>query len=263
MTQDQTLRHVMSSPHGLRFPPEPSPRWVRVQFGGEMVADSKRVLLLRQYGPGRLPTYYFPSDDVRMDLLHPTMSAPSSDETTYWTVKVGDRVADRAAWTLLAPPPDLAALKDYLTFAWNTMDAWYEEEEEIFAHARDPYHRVDVLRSSRHVRVVIAGTTVADTRRPSLLFETTLPTRYYISPEDVRMDVLEPTPLTTRCPYKGVASYWSVRLEDYIAKNVVWSYPDPIPENPKIKNLLCFFNERVDLYVDGELQPRPHTPWSE
>jgi uncharacterized protein (DUF427 family) len=262
MAHVQTLDTIMRSPQGIHFPPEPSPRWVRVQFGGEFVANSKRVLLLRQYGPGRLPTYYFPASDVRMDRLHPTAYDQPSSETQYWTVKVGDRTAERAAWTLLDPPPDLAPLKAYITFEWNTMDAWYEEEEEIFAHARDPYHRVDVLPSSRHVRVVIAGKTVAETRRPSLLFETNLPTRYYIPPDDVRMDVLEATSLTTRCPYKGLASYWSVKLGDQIAKNVVWSYPNPIEENPKIKNLLCFFNERVDLYVDEELQPRPRTPWS-
>ncbi len=142
MAHVQTLDNLMRSPHGIHFPPEPSPRWVRVKFGGEIVANSKRVFLLRQYGPGRLPTYYFPPNDVRMDLLHPTLSDLSSDETKYWTVKVGNRVAEGAAWTLLAPPPDLAALTDYITFAWNTMDGWYEEDEEIFAHARDPYHRV-------------------------------------------------------------------------------------------------------------------------
>jgi len=181
----------------------------------------------------------------------------------YWIVRVGDQVAENAAWTYLAPPSELAALQGYVSFEWDKMEAWFEEAEEVFAHARDPYHRVDVLTSSRHVRVAIAGTTVAETRRPSLLFETTLPTRYYIPREDVRMDLLEPTPLTTRCPYKGLASYWSVKIGDHRSKNVVWSYPDPIPENPKIKDLLCFYNEWVDLYVDGELQPRPHTPWSD
>jgi uncharacterized protein (DUF427 family) len=198
-----------------------------------------------------------------MDLLHPATHDQPSNDTQFWTINVGERIAERAAWSLLTPPPDLAPLKEYMTFAWDTMDAWYEEEEQIFAHARDPYYRVDVLPSSRHVRVVIAGITVADTRQPSLLFETTLPTRYYIPPEDVRMDLLEPTSLTSRCPYKGLAAYWSVKVGDHVAKNVVWSYPDPIPETPKIKNLLCFYNEHVDLYVDGELQPRPHTPWSE
>jgi uncharacterized protein (DUF427 family) len=261
--EDQTLRQLVNSPDGTRFPPEPTPRWVRVKFGGETIADSKRAMLLRQYGPGRLPTYYFPPLDVRMDLLHPAKPDPPSDEASYWTITAGDRTAERAAWTLVDPQPDLAALKGYVSFEWDAMDGWYEEEEEIFVHARDPHKRVDVLASSRHVRVELAGETVADTHRPWLLFETHLPTRYYLPRGDVRMDLLQPTSLTTRCPYKGVASYWSATIGDRVWKNLVWSYPDPIPENPKIKELLCFFNERVDLYVDGELQDRPRTPWSE
>ena len=129
-------------------------------------------------------------------------------------------------------------------------------------HARDPHKRVDVLVSSRHVQVGIGGEIVADTRRPYLLFETWLPTRYYLPRDDVRMDLLEPSGLTTRCPYKGLATYWSVRVGEATERNVVWSYAEPIPECPKINGLLCFFNERVDLTVDGVLQPRPQTPWS-
>lgn len=263
MTQSQAPQRPYDSVYSAGPVVEPSPRWVRVKFGGLFIADSKQTLLLRQYGPGRLPTYYFPQVDIRMDRLERTTSGLPTGETTSWTVKVGDQVAENAAWMYVDPPPELADLKGYVTFAWHKMEAWYEEEEEVFIHARDPYKRVDVLPSSRHVRVVIAGETIAETRRPSLLFETHLPTRYYIPPEDVRMELLEPTSLTTRCPYKGIASYWSVRVGEHVAKNIVWSYPNPIPECPKIKNLLCFFNERVDLYVDGELQPRPQTPWSE
>lgn len=236
---------------------EPSPRWVRVKFGGEFIADSKRPLLLIQYGRGKSPTYYFPQEDVRMDLLEP---APQEDGA--WSVKAGGRVAEKAAWSHLNPPPELAELKGYIGFQWHKMDAWYEEEEEIFVHPRDPYKRVDVIRSSRHVQVVIAGETVADTQRPYLLFETGLPTRYYVPQEDVRMELLEPSRGTTRCPYKGVASYWSLRIGEQFFKNIVWSYLDPIPECSKIKGLMSFYNEKVDLYVDGELQPRPATPWS-
>lgn len=141
------------------------------------------------------------------------------------------------------------------------MTGWYEEEEEIFVHARDPYKRVDVLPSARHVRVVIAGETVADTHQPFLLFETSLPTRYYLPTKDVRQEVLEPSDTTSQCPYKGRAAYWSVSIEDRVVKDVVWSYRDPIPECPKIRGLMCFFNERVDIYVDDELQMRPHSPW--
>ncbi len=225
--------------------------------------NTKTTMTGSQTPRGSGSDYYFPQADVRMDVLEPTAYGRDPGEARYWAVKVGDRVADQAAWTLLDPPPDRAALKDHITFDWDKMDAWYEEEEEVFVHARDPHTRVDVLASSRHVRVVIAGHTVADTHRPHLLFETSLPTRYYIPREDVRMDLLEPTELTTRCPYKGIASYWSVKFGDAPATNVAWSYPSPIPECPKIKELLCFFNERVDLYVDGSLQARPRMPWSE
>jgi len=103
---------------------------------------------------------------------------------------------------------------------------------------------------------------VAETRRPRLLFETNLPTRYYIPRLDVRMDVLEPTQTSTRCPYKGVASYWSVKAASAVHPDVAWSYKSPIPECPKIENLIAFFNERVDMDVDGERLERPRTPWS-
>lgn len=241
---------------------EPTPRWVRVRFGGAIIADSRRALLLVQYGPGRLPTYYFPQADVRMDLLERSEPDPQDGDTARWTVRVGDRIAERVASMPLAPPPALATLNGHLTFAWNAMDAWYEEEEEVFVHARDPHKRVDVLRSSRHVRVAIAGETVAETHCPTLLFETSLPTRYYLPPEDVRTDLLEPSDTTSRCPYKGIARYWSARIGDERARDIAWSYPEPIAECPKIRGLLCFFNERVDLYVDDEFQPRPQTPWS-
>ncbi|MDQ6832450.1 MAG: DUF427 domain-containing protein [Chloroflexota bacterium] len=242
---------------------EPTPRWVRVRFGGAVVADSKRALLLIQYGPGRLPTYYFPQTDVRMDLLEAADPDPRDGGTARWTLHVGDRVAAGAASTPLAPLPALAALAGHLTFTWDAMDAWSEEEEEVFVHARDPHKRIDVLRSSRHVRLAVAGETVAETRRPTLLFETALPTRYYLPPEDVRTDLLEPSDTTSRCPYKGVARYWSAKVGDGLARDIVWGYPEPIAECPKIAGLLCFFNERVDLYVDGERQPRPWSPWSE
>jgi len=138
------------------------------------------------------------------------------------------------------------------------MDAWYEEEDEVFVHARDPHKRVDVLQSSRHVVVSVGGTVLADSRRPCLLFETGLPTRYYIPPDDVRMDLLRPSEKHTQCPYKGTASYLSSETEEDIA----WFYPEPIPEQPRIAGLIAFFNERVDVEVDGEPEERPETQWS-
>jgi uncharacterized protein (DUF427 family) len=179
-----------------------------------------------------------------------------------WDLEVEGRSAENAAWNHPQPDADRAGLKDHITFYWNSMDAWYEEDDEVFVHPRDPHHRVDVLNSSRHVKVVVEGVVVAETRRPRLLFETGLPTRYYIPKIDVRMDLLEPTESTTACPYKGRASYWAVKVGDRHLADLVWAYPAPIPECPKIENLLSFYNEKVDIHVDGELQPRPKTQWS-
>jgi uncharacterized protein (DUF427 family) len=243
---------------------EPSPRWVRIKFGGRTIADSKRVLLLRE--SGHTPVYYFPQEDVRMEWLTPTehqTHCPYKGDASYWSVIVEERVVENAAWSYRDPLPERSDIQGYLAFYWDKMDAWYEEEEEVFVHPRDPYKRVDVMPSSRHVQIVIGGETVADSRRPRLLFETGLPTRYYIPREDVRMELLEPTNTHTRCPYKGLAHYWSVKIDGEVYEDIVWSYPQPILECPKIKNLLCFYNEKVDaLYVDGELIPPPQTPWS-
>jgi uncharacterized protein (DUF427 family) len=243
---------------------EPSPRWVRVRFAGETVADSRRVMLLRE--PGHLPIYYFPRADVRADCLVPTghpAPCPEAPATVCWTVRVGDRTAAHAAWAHPDPPLHRRALRDHVAFEWAKMDAWFEEDDEVYVHARDPYKRVDVLRSSRHVRVVVAGAVVAETRRPWLLFETGLPTRYYLPKADVRMEWLVPTATETRCPYKGLAGYYSVEVGGTVIRDIAWYYRHPIPECSKIENLVCFYNERVDaLYVDGVLQPKPRTRWS-
>jgi len=147
----------------------------------------------------------------------------------------------------------VAEIRGYLAFYWKEMDAWHEEEEEVFVHPRDPYRRVDALPGARHVRVVVGGETVAETRRPVMLFETHLPTRYYFPPQDVEMDLLVPSAKRTRCPYKGEAAYWSVRAGGRELEDAAWGYPEPIPECPKIRGLVCFYPERVDeFWVDGE-----------
>jgi uncharacterized protein (DUF427 family) len=242
---------------------ERTERRVRTYFAGHLIADSKRVLLV--YEPRRLPVYWFPVQDVRMDYLKPaqrTLEGDDSATTARWDLELEGRSAENAAWSYPHPDPERAGLRDHIAIYWNKMDAWYEEDDEVFVHPRDPYHRVDVLNSSRHVKVVVDGEVLAETRRPRLLFETGLPTRYYIPKLDVRMELLEATEKITSCPYKGRASYWSARVGDRLLEDLVWSYPAPIPECPKIENLLSFYNEKVDIYVDGELQPRPRTQWS-
>ena len=236
---------------------ERSPRRVRTYFGGKLIADSERVFLV--YETKRPPAYWFPIADVWTEYLEQSRQAT---DTIRWRLVANDRIADNAARGYVKPTGDRAALEGHITFYWNEMDAWFEEDEQVFVHPRDPYTRVDTVHSSRHVRVEIEGAIIGETRRPILLFETGLPTRYYIPKLDVRMDLLEPTESVTRCPYKGLAHYWSARVGNKLVKDIVWSYPAPIPECPKIENLLSFYNEHVDLYVDGVLQDRPITPFS-
>jgi uncharacterized protein (DUF427 family) len=237
---------------------EVSPRRVRAFFDNQLLADSQQVLLV--FETRRPPVYWFPVGDVRMDrLARKEPAAGTASGTVRWRSNTGGRVADNLAWSYAEPSGELAPLDGHIAFYWNAVDAWYEEDEEVFVHPRDPYTRVDTAHSSRHVRVEVDGQVVAETTRPLLLFETGLPTRYYIPKLDVRMDLLEKSDTVTHCPYKGAAGYWSLRVGEKIYPDFVWTYPRPIPEIPKIENLLCFYNEKVDLYVDGVKQERSVT----
>lgn len=239
---------------------EISPRRVRAYFSGELIADSERVLLV--YESKRPPAYWFPTADVRMANLQPKQQGPEGSDVMRWRLAVNDRVAENAARSYVNPDGERAALAGHLTFVWDVMDSWFEEDEEVFVHPRDPYTRVDTVHSSKNIRVEVEGQVVAETYRPVLLYETGLPTRYYIPKQDVRMDLLEPTSTLTRCPYKGIAHYWSLSVGDHVVKDIAWAYPNPIPECTRIENLVCFYNERVEIYIDGNLQQRPDSPIS-
>ena len=241
---------------------EPTARWVRAVVDGVAVADSKQVLTVTV----GMPVYYFPRGDVRADLLEASGRRESHSilgERSFYDLRVGDRLIEDAAWRFDAPTPGAPELGEHLAFYWDRLDHWYEEDDEVFVHPRDIHHRVDVLNSSRHVRVVAGDEAVADSHRPRLLFETGLPTRYYLPRMDVRMDLLTESETVTHCPYKGRTVHYDLTLGDRSVRDIAWSYPFPIPECPKIENLICFYDERVDLVeVDGEAQPRPQTPWS-
>jgi uncharacterized protein (DUF427 family) len=225
---------------------EPTPRRIRVRLGDRVVADSTRALLVIEYSERRFPTYYLPLEDVRPGAL-------TDERDGRWTVVAGGRRAEGGAWA----DNDFPELEGHVTFSWDTLE-WWEEDEQVFVHARSPHSRLDVLPSSRRVEVFLEGEKLADSPRPWLLFETGLPTRYYLPFADVRTDLLTASETVTRCPYKGVARYWShPKVAD-----VAWSYPEPIRENPRIRGLLAFYNERVDIVVDGEPQERPLTPFS-
>jgi uncharacterized protein (DUF427 family) len=251
-------------PPGRALYLEPTPKRIRAVFAGEAVVDSRAALMLHE--SGHQPIYYFPPDDVRTDLLEPSdrhTHCPKKGDASYYTIRVGDHVVDAGAWYYPEPLDGAPPIKDLVAFYWNRMDHWYEEDEEVVVHPRDPYHRVDILRTDRHIRISLDGELLAESRSATALFETNLPPRWYVPREDVSVP-LEPSETVTRCPYKGRASYHSVKLESGdLAKDLVWHYPDPIPDAARITGLLCFFNEKVDIELDGELQERPASPWSQ
>ena len=240
---------------------EPVEKWVRVYLDGEAIADTRKALLV--WESPYFPHYYLPPDDVRVDLLvatGETRHSPSRGEAHLYTVKAPNKEAENAAWTY--PDSPLEEIRGYYRFDWRSMDAWFEEDEEVFVHPRDPYTRVDIVRSSRHVEVHVDGVAVADSHHPTLLFETGLPTRYYLPKTDIRMELLTETDTLTSCPYKGDAGYWTLTVNGETYEDIVWSYKHPVHESAKIAGLLSFYNEKVDIYVDGELQERPKTPFS-
>jgi uncharacterized protein (DUF427 family) len=240
---------------------EPSPKRVRAYLNGQPVADTLHPVLVWEIP--YYPAYYFPMADVRRDFLSKsgrTEHSPSRGTATYFDVTVGGQVVRDGAWVYEDSP--IEALRQLVRLDWAAMDAWFEEGEEVYVHPRSPYARIDILASSRHVEVSLAGTVVADSTQPRLLFETGLPTRYYLPLTDLRMDLLRPSSKLTQCPYKGTASYWSVEVDGQVFEDAVWTYKTPLPESQKIIGLASFYNERVDLVVDGVLQKRPSTQFS-
>lgn len=240
---------------------ETSPKRIRAYLGGRPVADSIRAVLVWEVP--YYPQYYLPLADVAADALVATgrtAHSPSRGDGELFTVRVGEREAVDGALRYTASP--LEELRDLVRFDFAAMDNWFEEDEEIFVHPRDPYTRVDILPSSRTVRVELDGVVLAESRSPRLLFETGLPTRYYLPKTDVRLELLEATPTSTGCPYKGTAQYWSVRTDARVVADLAWSYGTPLPESRQVAGLVAFYNEKLDIFVDGVLLARPHTKFS-
>jgi uncharacterized protein (DUF427 family) len=240
---------------------EPSAKRVRAYLGGEVVADTIHPVLVWEVP--YYPAYYFPVADVRADLLEPdggTVHSPSRGDGQTYTVTAGGKQAPGAAVRYADSP--IPELRDLIRLDWDAMDAWFEEDEEVFTHPRDPYTRLDILPSSRHVRIEVDGVTVAESSNPTLLFETGLPVRYYLPKTHVRLDLLTHTDSESHCPYKGQAEYWSVRTGDTVHEDIAWSYPTPLPESLGVAGHIAFYDEKVDVFVDGVRQERPHTKFS-
>ncbi len=208
------------------------------------------------------PAYYLPLADLRAELetTGSIRHSPSRGEGVEYHVVI-DGITKSAA-AVRYPNSPIPELRELVRLDWELMDEWFEEDEPVYVHPRDPYKRVDILASSRHVRIDVGGQTVAESRAPHILFETGLPPRYYLPMLDLRTELLTPSPTRTRCPYKGTAEYFNVRIDGTEYSDLVWTYRAPVPESQKIAGLACFYDEKVDVYVDGELQERPKTPFA-
>jgi uncharacterized protein (DUF427 family) len=242
---------------------DPVPYRLRGFLAGETVFDTLGAKLL--FETGHLPVYYVPEEDIRDDLLEPSDNhtrCPHKGEASYRSIRVGDRLEADAVWAYPEPIAPAAFLAGYAAFYWGKLDEWFIEDEQVFGHPRDPYSRIDTFPTARTVRVSVDGELVAESKRAVALFETGLPPRFYLPADDVRTDLLEPSETNTRCAYKGVASYWHVRVGDTLHEDLAWTYPDPEHDGEAIRDLICFFNERVDLEVDGGAEERPVTQWS-
>ena len=240
---------------------EPCAKRVRGYLDGRLVCDTVRARYVWEVP--YYPAYYVPLEDVRAELVlnGSTQHSPSRGDAVGLDVRV-ESGAVAAGGALRYPESPIEELRELVRFDWGAGLEWLEEDEPVYTHPRDPYSRVDILASSRHVRVEVDGTTVAESRSPRILFETGLPPRYYLPMSDVRLDLLTPTETVTHCPYKGAAAYWSLVLGDKRYDDLVWCYRAPLPESQKVAGLMCFYNEKVDLYIDGELSDRPRTKFS-
>lgn len=237
---------------------EPFPKRVRARLEDEWVLESTQALLAWIEGP--TPAYAIPEGDLEVAVATGSAGGderlgrvePVSFEGT--SQPVGVRVVD--------PPETAPSLAGHVVLDWDAVDAWFVEDERQRVHPRDPYKRIDVHESSRHVVVEAGGVQLAESRRPLLVFETGLPIRFYLPRDDVRMDRLAPSPTVTRCAYKGTAEHYHARGNGEDVEDAAWTYPSPEPGFGPLQDLICFYDERVDLVVDGEELDRPETPWS-
>ena len=268
----QVLRQLLHGHLGeLRY--QPTPKRIRALIGDDVVVDSQQAVLV--WEPDRpVPSYAVPGADVSADLV-PVDSQPPTGPDRPRVLHPGIPFAvhstpgqalnlttgggkTRAGAAFRAADAELA---DYVVLDFTAFDRWLEEDDEIVGHPRDPFHRIDIRRSSRDIRIELDGHTLAASTRPILVFETSLPTRYYLLRDDVRMELLQPSATTTTCAYKGHASYWNVQLGETQVKDLVWTYEQPLADAHELTGLVAFFDERADVFVDGQLLERPHTPW--
>lgn len=237
---------------------EPVPRRIRATVGAHTILDTTHAMYVWEWP--NYPQYYIPVSDVDpaalVDEQHPQRL--SRGTARRHGIRAGDELRPGAA--RVYGEDALPGLSGMVRFEWDSLDDWYEEDEQVFVHPRNPYTRVDSIRSTRVVRIELDGAVLAESGSPVMVFETGLPTRYYINRSEVNFDHLVPTSTQTSCPYKGTTSrYWSIRIRDTVHADLAWAYDFPTRQVQPIAGLIAFYNEKVDIHLDGELLERPTT----
>lgn len=249
----ETTNYRIEGPaHKILF--SPFPRRVRAVVEGRTLLDTTRGMLLHE--SNILPVLYVPIADVDRDLLVPTdhtTHCPFKGDARYWSVVVGERTLQDAVWAYDEPLEAVPFLAGHVAVYADRMDAWYDEDELAEGHLRDPYHRVDVRRTSRQVEVRVGDQVVARSGRAMVVSETGLPNRWYLPPADVRTDLLVHSTTRTHCPYKGWASYWS--MADGSADDLAFAYHEPLDDMARAEGMRCFWGDAVTVTVDGEQVP--------
>ena len=237
---------------------EPVPRRIRAFLAGKKVLDTTRARYV--WERPHYPQYYVPLDDVRRELLFPERPAHPNKLGTaeLHGLHVGE--VERSHAARLFTESRLKGVSGTVRFDWKALDAWYEEDEQVFVHPRSPYVRVDALRSQRSVRVELDGLVLAESPSPVMVFETGLPTRYYFERTAINFEHLTASETVTECPYKGTTSaYWSARVGKELHRDLAWAYDFPTRQLLPISGLIAFYNERVDLVLDEERLERPES----
>ena len=230
----------------------PFPRRVRAQLAGRTVLDTRAGMLLHETGLS--PQLYLPEADLGTGLIEPTehhTHCPFKGDASYYSLRVGERRVENAVWYYPSPLPEAGWLRGYVALYWRAVDRWLDEEEEAVGQLPDPFHRLDVRATRRRVRVLVGDRVLADSTRALVLCETGLPNRYYLPVVDIAEDVLVASPTRTVCPYKGWASYRSLRLPDREVADVAWGYEQPLAEASRIAGHRCFAHEELVVEVEG------------
>ncbi|HWE68885.1 MAG TPA: DUF427 domain-containing protein [Acidimicrobiales bacterium] len=240
---------------------EAAPRRVRARLGDRIVVDTNAAIYVWEWP--HYPQYYLPVADIQADVLVDEDHQEHLGRGTAqrYGIRLGD--IERPGVAHLYTHSDIEGVAGRVRFEWSAFDNWFEEDEEVFVHPRNPYSRVDALRSTRTVTIGLDGVELARTSSPVMVFETGLPTRYYLNRTEVHFEHLVPSDTVSSCPYKGQTSaYWSVRSGDQILPDLAWAYDFPTRQLLPIAGMVAFYNEKVDIEIDGEPQERPNTHFS-